>query len=65
MLMYLVHHYLRAEGRGPADALHRAQLWMLDPNRGAPVGMPPELARHIGDGLARPVAWAGFTHLGQ
>ena len=66
VLMFLVHHYLNVDGCGPAEALHRAQLWMLDPGRIAPPEMPPELRRHCASpGLADPVAWAGFTHQGR
>ncbi|GAA2253950.1 hypothetical protein GCM10010415_12670 [Streptomyces atrovirens] len=66
VLMFLTHHFLRAEGEPPAKALRRAQLWMLDPERELPPGLPARLAeraRHIDpDDLS---AWAGFTHLGQ
>ncbi|MEW1863149.1 CHAT domain-containing protein [Streptomyces sp. NPDC088194] len=66
VLMFLVHHYLRAEGEPPATALRRGQLWMLDPARELPASLPASLAertRHIDpDDLS---AWAGFTHLGQ
>ncbi|MEV5350364.1 CHAT domain-containing protein [Streptomyces achromogenes] len=65
-LMFMVHHYLNAEGARPAVALRLAQLWMLDPDRRPPASMPPELARQAGtvdpDDLR---GWAGFTHLGQ
>ncbi|MGW1599038.1 CHAT domain-containing protein [Streptomyces sp. NPDC002343] len=65
-LMFMVHHYLNAEGARPAVALRLAQLWMLDPDRRPPATMPPELARQAGsvdpDDLR---GWAGFTHLGQ
>jgi len=65
MLMYLVHHHLAA-GCAPADALHRAQLWMLDPDRRPPAGMPDELARHsAGRRPAEPRCWAAFTHQGR
>ena len=66
VLMFLTHHYLRIEGEPPANALRRAQQWMLDPGRELPPGLPARLAeraRHIDpDDLS---AWAGFTHLGQ
>jgi CHAT domain-containing protein len=66
VLMFLVHHYLNAESRTPADALHRAQLWMLDPWRRPPPGMPADLAAHCGSPeLADPVSWAAFTHMGR
>jgi CHAT domain-containing protein len=61
-LMYLIHLYLH-EGDRPADALHRAQRWMLDPHRAAPAGLPADDRR--GTDPARPVAWAGFMHLGR
>ncbi|MBV7699941.1 CHAT domain-containing protein [Streptomyces sp. TRM70350] len=66
VLMFLTHHFLRTEGEPPARALRRAQLWMLDPARELPEGLPARLAEraaHIDpDDLS---AWAGFTHLGQ
>jgi tetratricopeptide (TPR) repeat protein len=66
LLMFLVHHFLNAESRAPVDALHHAQLWMLDPQRRPPPGMPPELARYCGsDNAADPVSWAAFTHQGR
>ncbi|WP_405660575.1 CHAT domain-containing protein [Streptomyces sp. RK9] len=66
VLMFMAHHYLRAEGEPPARALRRAQLWMVDPHRVLPPTLPASLAfraRRIDpDDLS---AWAGFTHLGQ
>ncbi|MGA5706845.1 CHAT domain-containing protein [Streptomyces cellulosae] len=66
VLMFLTHHFLRTEAEPPAKALRRAQLWMLDPDRELPPGLPDRLAeraRHIDpDDLS---SWAGFTHLGQ
>ncbi|WP_327025811.1 CHAT domain-containing protein [Micromonospora sp. NBC_01739] len=66
LLMYQVHHFLHQQGCAPAEALHRAQLWMLDPHRAPPEGMPPELAVHCSRvDNAAPLAWAAFTHLGR
>ncbi|MEU4473540.1 CHAT domain-containing protein [Micromonospora sp. NPDC023888] len=66
LLMYLVHQFLYEEGHQPTDALHRAQLWMLDPARQPPDGMPAELAAQCGRAdNAAPVSWAAFTHLGR
>ncbi|TDC74056.1 CHAT domain-containing protein [Streptomyces hainanensis] len=66
VLMFLTHHYLRRGGLPPGQALRRAQLWVVDPLRRPPPGMPPELAAraaHVDpDDLS---AWAGFTHLGR
>jgi tetratricopeptide (TPR) repeat protein len=66
VLMFLTHHYLRSRRLPPGQALRRAQLWMLDPQRRLPPDMPPELiaraARIDPDDLT---AWAGFTHLGR
>ncbi|MEV4521510.1 CHAT domain-containing protein [Micromonospora tulbaghiae] len=65
LLMFMAHHYLRAEGRRPADALNRAQRWMVDRERAIPADMPAALARRVaeldGDDLS---TWAGFLHLG-
>ncbi|MFI5889760.1 CHAT domain-containing protein [Actinoplanes sp. NPDC051513] len=70
LLMFLVHHFLNEHGLNeqrcaPADALRHAQLWMLDPDREPPAGMPPELARHCRNPrAAEPRSWAAFTHRG-
>ncbi|MGW7057504.1 CHAT domain-containing protein [Streptomyces sp. NPDC054904] len=66
ILMFLTHHFLRREQEPPARALRRAQLWMLDPARAVPDGLPPFLAARLA-GLDPHdlTAWAGFTHLGQ
>ena len=64
--MFMAHHYLRTERLRPVDALHRAQLWMLDPARKPPPELPPALAPQVGhvdrDDIS---AWAAFTHLGK
>lgn len=66
LLMYLVHHHVTGNGSAPAEALHRAQLWMLDPERQPPDGMPQELAELCSrPDVADPVCWAAFTHLGR
>jgi CHAT domain-containing protein len=65
LLMFQVHHYLRAEGLPPADALHRAQLWMLDPGRSTE-GIPAELLRHYRPGAEFGlISWVGFVHTGR
>ncbi|MEU9027317.1 CHAT domain-containing protein [Streptomyces sp. NPDC048383] len=66
VLMFLTHHFLRREQEPPARALRRAQLWMLDPARTAPAGLPPALAARLATLDPHDLtAWAGFTHLGQ
>ncbi len=66
LLMFMVHHYLNTESCAPADALHSAQLWMLDPARRPPAGMPPELVDCCDrPEAANPISWAAFTHLGR
>jgi CHAT domain-containing protein len=66
VLMYMVHHHLEVDGCTPADALHRAQLWMLDPQRRTPDGMPTELRDGCTDhAIADPSSWAAFTHMGR
>ncbi|MFJ7246801.1 CHAT domain-containing protein [Kitasatospora sp. NPDC098652] len=66
VLMFMTHHFLRREQEQAGRALRRAQLWMLDPDRRLPPGMPGALAARAAavepDDLS---AWAGFTHLGQ
>jgi tetratricopeptide (TPR) repeat protein len=66
LLMIMFHHYLNEGDAQPADALRAAQLWMLDPDRAVPFGMPSVLA----DAATRPglddvLAWAGFASHGQ
>jgi len=66
LLMFMVHHFLNGECPSPADALHRAQLWMLDPDRQPPSGMPADLVAHCDRAdIAQPLNWAAFTHLGR
>jgi hypothetical protein len=64
--MYLFHHHLAVLRTGPAQALRLAQLWMVDPLRRLPPGLPTALralaAASDGPDLA---SWAGFSHLGQ
>jgi CHAT domain-containing protein len=71
LLMAAFHRYLN-EGADPAQALRRAQLWMLDPEREIPGHWPRELREEAelasdldGQDLASPVAWAGFAYLGR
>ena len=64
-LMFLFHHHMRRDGLPPWQALRRAQMWMLDPERKPPREMPPELMPGVGDDPADVVAWAGFVHYGQ
>ena len=66
LLMFMFHHFLTTAPAGPRDALRMAQLWMLDPGRTAPPGMPEELARHATDPrLAELTTWAALTHQGR
>ena len=63
-LMVAFHHFLRTY---PVwQALREAQLWMLDPTRGALPGMSEEAARRVRRrSFARPLFWACFGHWGQ
>jgi hypothetical protein len=66
LLMFMAHHFLRSVGLRPAEALNRAQLWMLDPERKVPPTMPFSLSRRVPALDGQDVAgWAGFTHLGR
>ncbi|MEU9420370.1 CHAT domain-containing protein [Streptomyces sp. NPDC048272] len=66
VLMFMTHHFLRREQEPPARALRRAQLWMLDPGRQVPDGLPPALTARLAHLDPHDLsAWAGFTHLGQ
>jgi CHAT domain-containing protein len=66
VLMFMIHHFLQVYRCVPADALHRAQLWMLNPDRRPPDGMPAELLDACGrPEVADPASWAAFTHQGR
>ena len=67
VLMFMFHHYLRAEGRPAWAALHAAQTWMLDPRAEVPATMPGPLRRRLGTagGRAAVTAWAAFVHWGR
>ncbi|MFI5916097.1 CHAT domain-containing protein [Dactylosporangium sp. NPDC051541] len=65
LLMYMFHHFLRA-GAAPMDALHRAQLWMLDAGREVPADVPAALTAGLAaTDLAAVPNWAGFVHIGR
>ncbi|MFY1634762.1 CHAT domain-containing protein [Solwaraspora sp. WMMB335] len=66
LMMFMFHHFLRTERCPVREALRRAQLWMLDPDREPPAAMPAPLRRHVTEpDLAHVIAWAGFVHWGQ
>lgn len=66
MLMFMFHLYANQPGMNLARALRAAQLWMLDPDRRPPEGMPPRLASRAGGSeLGDPYAWAAFAHRGR
>jgi CHAT domain-containing protein len=66
LLMFMFHHFMAEAGESPRDALRRAQLWMLDPRRAAPAGMPAHLAADADRAnLAELTAWAAVTHQGR
>ncbi|MEU8068935.1 CHAT domain-containing protein [Micromonospora sp. NPDC049151] len=65
LLAFMTSHF-RREGLPPADALRRAQLWMLDGGRTAPHSMPDQLRAEAGEaGYAEVAAWAGVSHHGR
>lgn len=64
-LMCQFHLVLRETGARPLDALRAAQLWMLDPDRSLPEGLPASVVEHLaGIDLTAPALWAGFVHCG-
>ncbi|MBL7258044.1 CHAT domain-containing protein [Paractinoplanes lichenicola] len=66
VLMFMFHHFLRQERLAPAEALRRAQLWMISSNRRPPATMPPWLrALIVSPGPASPGEWAAFVHFGR
>jgi hypothetical protein len=66
LLMFMFHHFRVIERRPVWDALHRAQLWMITPDRRVPPGMPTSLSGQIDrTDPADVMAWAGFVHGGR
>ncbi|MDW5327528.1 CHAT domain-containing protein [Plantactinospora sp. KLBMP9567] len=66
VLMFMFHHFLRVQGRRPADALREAQLWMLSEHREVPAEMPPALRDALVKvGPAGTVEWGAFIHSGR
>ncbi|MFJ6466561.1 CHAT domain-containing protein [Streptomyces sp. NPDC091387] len=67
LMMAVFHHYLTVEGLSPVDALHGAQMWMLDPERENPGSLSDDLLRELAGApeLDRPAAWAAFIHQGH
>ncbi|MFJ9815113.1 CHAT domain-containing protein [Streptomyces sp. NPDC101151] len=65
VLMFLFHHFLRAEGMCPADALHQAQLCMVG-RRERPTAMPRHLRERLRTHQSSDIAsWAAFVHIGR
>jgi hypothetical protein len=65
VLVFAFHHFLRAKGLAPAEALRAAQLWALDPDRQPLPRMPDEWRHRSRRTLLGSVEmWAGFTHHG-
>jgi len=65
LFMAAFHRYLNGSYRHPAQALRSAQLWMLDPGRAVPAGLPAVLRDEVSPALADPAAWAGFGYQGR
>jgi hypothetical protein len=67
LFMFVLHRYLALNpADSPADALQAAQLWMLDPHREVPAGMPESLAVYArGPTACIPYVWAAFTYHGK
>ncbi|MEU5692274.1 CHAT domain-containing protein [Actinosynnema sp. NPDC020468] len=67
-LMFVMYRGIRKEGLRPAEALRRAQLWMLDPDRVEPEELPSVLSAARAPAPsdnAELACWAGFLHLGR
>jgi CHAT domain len=66
LFMTIFHRYLNGTHPEPAHALRAAQLWMLDPGRTVPDGLPAVLRDPVRGGrLDEPAAWAGFAYQGR
>ncbi|MEV5529673.1 CHAT domain-containing protein [Streptomyces prunicolor] len=65
LMMYVFHDRLRT-GATPVRALREAQLWLLDPDRVLPDGMPDPIADILRDGdPAALELWAAFACQGH
>jgi len=66
LFMTIFHRYLNGAYPDPARALRAAQLWMLNPGRIVPDGLPTVLRDEArGSVPAEPEAWAGFAYQGR
>jgi hypothetical protein len=66
LFMASFHRALHLGAADPAEALRAAQMWMLDPGRQLPAGMPKILADEVSQpDLADPTAWAAFAYQGR
>jgi hypothetical protein len=66
LLMFMFHFFMVKNDDSPRDALRRAQLWMLNPDREIPEEMPRKLTLLIDDSRLKDItAWAGFVHQGR
>jgi CHAT domain-containing protein len=66
LFMTVFHSCLNGPYPRPVEAVRAAQLWMLDPGRAVPDGLPAVLRDEATEPvLADPVAWAGFAYQGQ
>ncbi|MCI3928082.1 CHAT domain-containing protein [Streptomyces sp. AN091965] len=65
VFLHLVHHFLLTQDTTPADALRRAQLWLLDPHHRPPDSWGPDLTDEAGRLSADdPADWAGYVCFG-
>jgi CHAT domain-containing protein len=65
VLMFMLHHFLRAKGLPPAEALRATQLWALH-DRTPPPSMPDSLKSNMTiRRVDAPESWAAFVHFGQ
>jgi hypothetical protein len=65
LLMLMFHHYLVSEPLGPAEALHAAQLWMIDPGRPELPGLTGKLAGLASRRWLSDInAWGAFSYQG-
>jgi tetratricopeptide (TPR) repeat protein len=66
LFMVSFHRQLNLGPADPAQALRSAYLWMLDPGRASPDGLPTVLRDEASQpGLAHPAAWAAFAYRGR
>jgi len=66
LMLFVLHAHLADRGLPPADAVHAAQEWMLDPRRETPPYLPAAHAVTLaGTDLTDPSLWSALCYRGR